>query len=87
MVIWKWPLAVVNEQSCLLPFGAEVLDVQMQGDECNMWVMVDPDAPKKLRHFAIYGTGHEMRDNPGKYIATFQMHKGSLVFHVFEVEN
>ena len=32
----------------------------------------------------IYGTGHKVKDNPGKYINTFQVSNGNLVFHVFD---
>ena len=31
------------------------------------------------------GTGNPMPDEPGEYIATFQMHGGALVFHAFEL--
>jgi hypothetical protein len=33
----------------------------------------------------MYGTGHDMPDDPGQYVGTFQMHGGALVFHLFEV--
>lgn len=32
----------------------------------------------------MYGTGHPLSDNLGKYIGTFQLYSGT--FHLFEVE-
>jgi hypothetical protein len=32
----------------------------------------------------VYGTGHPVVDEPRKYVGTFQMRGGLLVFHVFE---
>ncbi|PTR17503.1 hypothetical protein C8R31_101667 [Nitrosospira sp. Nsp2] len=84
MRIWKFPLVVTDRQSVLMPAGANLLDVQMQGDECCLWALCDEKAPLSTRHLAMYGTGNPMPDNPGKYVATFQMRGGSLVFHAFE---
>ncbi len=84
MRILKWRLRVTDNQSLMMPAGAKVLDVQMQGDNCCLWALCDEREPKEQRYFAIYGTGNPMPDTPGKYIATFQMGGGALVFHVFE---
>jgi hypothetical protein len=85
MRIWKFPLAVTDRQTVLLPTGSKLLDVQMQGGACCLWALCDEDAPKHLRTIAIYGTGNPVPDEPGEYIATFQMHGGALVFHAFEL--
>jgi hypothetical protein len=80
--IWKWtlkPQTVID-----MPDGAQVLTVQMQHGEPQLWALVDPVAPTVKRVFNIYGTGHSMGDRTGSYIGTFQMDGGSLVFHVFE---
>lgn len=39
-----------------------------------------------LEALAIYGTGNQMPDDLDRYVATFQMLQGTLVFHVFEIE-
>lgn len=67
-----------------VPVGAETLCCKKQNDKPCIWMLVDPDAPMENRLFTIYGTGHEMPDNPGKYIGTFYEYSGTLVFHVFE---
>ena len=80
--IWKYEVNPYSEQR--LPKGAEVLSVQVQKDKPCIWVLVDPSNEKELRVFRVYGTGHELPDNPGKFIGTFQLFDGDLVFHVFE---
>jgi hypothetical protein len=83
--IWKW--ALTPNCAISMPIGAEVLCVQTQNNLPCLWALVSPD-PGELgyehRHFRTYGTGHYMPDNPGKYIGTFQLNNGVLVFHVFE---
>lgn len=85
MRIWKWQIEVTDRQTVMMPAGAKLLDVQMQGGECCVWALCDQNAAKEPRHLAIYGTGNPMTDEPGEYVATFQMHGGALVFHAFEV--
>lgn len=83
--IWKWTLAVADIQSVPLPAGADVLGVQMQGGYPQLWALCDPKAEPQSREIAIYGTGHQLPHDPGRYISTFQMASGALVFHAFEV--
>lgn len=85
MRIWKYPLEVTDLQTLKMPAGAKVLTVQMQGEACCLWALVDEAAQvTQARTFAIYGTGNPVPDNPGTYVASFQMVGGRLVFHVFE---
>lgn len=86
--IWKFQLQVIDRQRILMPEGAQILCVQTQSDVPNLWALVDPESLKTQRIFMIYGTGHPVRHSPlgETYIGTFQMHGGSLVFHVFEVK-
>ena len=84
MRIWKWVLLVTDAQTLMMPKGAKLLDVQVQDGICCLWALCDEEAKREERHFAIYGTGNPMPDNPGEYIATFQ-YRGSLVFHAFEI--
>ena len=78
-VIWKWPI----EPVLMMPAGCQVLDVQQQGGVLTLWALVDPNAATNPRHFRVYGTGEELPDNPGDYVATAQV--GPMVWHVFEV--
>lgn len=81
--IYKWTLTP-GSTDLHMPAGARVLTVQMQGDQPQLWALVEPEQPKEWRTFEIYGTGNPMPANPGEYVATFQMDGGSLVWHVFE---
>lgn len=66
-----------------MPQSAEILTAQMQGDQLCLWALVDPDAKMEKRIILVFGTGHTI-DTVGRYIATFQMGGGALIFHVFE---
>lgn len=85
MRIWKYDLPIADLLAVEMPKGARILDVQIQRGAVCLWVLCDEAAPKEPRHIAIYGTGNPIPDEPGEYIATFQMHDGDLVFHAFEV--
>lgn len=49
-----------------------------------MWAEVDPSLPQVLRRFSVYGTGHRMPDDSGRYIGSIMLQNGDLVFHVYE---
>lgn len=81
--IWKWTLE--TETTIEMPQGAELLDLQTQHGEPQLWALVDPNALSCRRTFRVYATGQELPNDPGQYVGTFQMNGGALVFHVFEV--
>lgn len=81
--IWKYSMAG-PDCKFTMPKGAEILTVQIQYGIPQIWALVNPDADLEVRHLVFYGTGHGCPDNPGKYIGTFQINAGSLIFHVFE---
>jgi hypothetical protein len=85
MRIWKFPLQVTDRQTLLMDEHALLLDVQVQHGTPCLWAMCDENKGATPRRLAIYGTGTPIPDSPGIYIATFQMHGGSLVFHVFDI--
>jgi hypothetical protein len=65
--------------------GAELLHVHEQNGGIRLWVLVDPELPRTVLHqFDVYGTGHVMPNNPGKYIGSVHLQNIRLVFHVFE---
>lgn len=85
--IYKYPLAITDMQTILMPKGAKVLTAQLQKGELMLWAMVDTDPilPKDARLFFIYGTGHPVADtDTQRYLTTFQLSDGALVFHLFE---
>ena len=85
--IWKFELNFTDNQEVEIPIDAEILTVQTQGEVLCLWALVDPTLEKEKRTFEVFGTGHSIHYDMGVsriYIGTFQLHEGSLVFHVFE---
>ena len=79
--IWKFTLA--PGFGVPMPIGAEVLHAAGQGADVCVWALVDPTAPEERRYFDVYGTGHPMPAEPGRYVGTVHL-PGPLVFHVFD---
>ena len=80
--IWKFLLE--PDGSVAMPVGAEILTVQAQREEAYIWAVVDPEAPTLTRRFKTFATGEPITGDPGRYVGTFQISGGALVFHVFE---
>jgi len=81
--VFKYPVNLVDEFSLELPIGARILHVESQAGTNCLWALVDPKAPKELRHFRLAGTGHPIDDYAiGDHIATWQ--DGPYVWHLFE---
>lgn len=89
--IYKYDLDVTDIQVISLPLGSEILTVQTQFDIPRLWALVDPnELDTEERTIEIFGTGQDVHYDMGidrKYISTFQMHAGNLVFHAFERTN
>ncbi len=86
--VWKYPIVPVGLLAISLPVGAQILDVQAQDGTPMMWAVVDDEAPKETRTFALVGTGHPMPKGEVSYVGTFQFCPGErwLVFHLFELQ-
>jgi len=91
--IWKYAVPILDRFTLALPQGAEYLSVQVQTDVYGnalamLWALVDSDRPKERVQFAVVGTGGPA-PNPGegelRYIGTFQLSGGTLVFHLFSI--
>jgi hypothetical protein len=82
--VYKFPLTLGDWASVPMPGGADVLCVQVQNGEPFLWARITVGSPPIVRHFRIAGTGHDLGSNVGRYIGTFQLAGGGLVFHVFE---
>lgn len=87
--IWKF---IINTNKIIveMPKDTEILTIQTQNETPCIWALVNPENEKELRHFEVYGTGHDIYYDMGinrKYINTFQLGGGSLVFHLFERVN
>lgn len=84
--VYKYAVTMKDTFTLELPTDAQILSVQMQHGEPQMWALVDPDAPKRKRAFRIVGTGHPIPDvGLLRFVGTFQTSSGFMVFHLFEV--
>lgn len=80
--VWKYKLPPDNILQ--MPRGARILCVHAQRDTICLWALVNQQHTKEARLFRVYGTGHEVPDDPGTYLGTVHLQDGALVFHVFE---
>lgn len=85
--VWKFHLPTEDRVVARMPEGAQILSAQIQHGELYVWAVCDSDAPRLQRSFRIIGTGHEIDFDldRARYINTFQLHDGALVFHIYEV--
>lgn len=82
--VLKYQITNNNNGKFMMPFGAEVLTVQMQQGLVTLWALVDEDQYEHPRQFDIYGTGWDIDSStPHEYIGTVQ--DGDFVWHVFEI--
>jgi hypothetical protein len=87
--IYKYPLEVTDRQELLLPKEATILTVQIQYGYPRLWVLVEPEAEVERWEFLTIGTGHNITSpiTSFRYIGTYQLDAGQLVFHVFAKKN
>lgn len=86
--VFKYELETNDFQEFKMPKDSEILSIQTQKNTPCIWALVDPEEKLEQRFFRIYGTGHDINYDMGismKYIGTYQLFDGSLIFHVFEV--
>lgn len=81
--VYKYPLPLGDWVSVTMPVGAVPLCVQTQHEVPCLWARVTIGAPPVSHHFRIAGTGHDLGQNVGKHVGSFQLDGGALVFHVF----
>ena len=84
--VWKFEIVPNEIIQIGMPKGAEVLSVDTQFDQPCLWALVVPKREVEIRKFRMAGTGHKITDNGNlKFIGTFQMLGGQLIFHLFEI--
>ena len=84
MKIFKYTLVPCETQTLQLPRNAQMLAVQFQHGDAQLWALVDEtEEARELRGIAVYGTGHKIPPNPGRHLGTFQLEGGALAFHAF----
>jgi len=66
-----------------MPEVATVRHVGVQNEKPYLWALVNPKSPEYNRVIITKGTGHPIKAFSGKYVGTYQLKNGALVFHVF----
>lgn len=84
--IYKYDLPADSVNVIKMP-EAEVLTVQVQGGSPKLWALVNPTAKPTANYFLTVGTGAQIPNEIKiqRYIGTFQLSAGALVFHVFQI--
>lgn len=86
--IFKYQLKTTDIQQIDMPVDAEILCIQTQNETPCIWAKVNPDNNIAKRTFEIFGTGHNIPSAYNrKYVGTYQLRNGDLVFHCFELLN
>lgn len=97
--VFKYPFRISSSFDVYeleLPEGAEILNVDMRGFDCCLWVLVRPQAAMEKRYFRVFGTGQPIQDDGSlRYIGTVKdpvndgahlTRHGHYIWHVFESE-
>ncbi len=83
--IWKFEIKGISVK-VEMPVGAEILKADHQLAIPCLWALVSPQNETETRLFETHGTGHTIPSPLNRrYIDTFQLRGGELVYHVFEV--
>lgn len=88
--IWKFEISEITDRFSIdMPSDAEILTVQVQNGNPCIWAIVESEHTEDRRYFEIIGTGHPFKEDRDeiverKYIGTFQLYGGGIIFHLFE---
>lgn len=85
--VWKYTLNAEDEQIIKVPLGAELLSVQAQHGEAQLWALVDDKETVTVNaKIILHGTGHPSNDVNGmKFLGTFQLFDGNFVGHCWGI--
>jgi hypothetical protein len=82
--IHKQVIDITDTQTIVVPNRAAFLAAQVQGRDLCIWYLCDPNETTVVRAICVVGTGHDASRVKGmRYLSTFQIYDGALVFHVF----
>ena len=75
---------VTGRNKTVMPIGANIISVGMQGRDYCIWALVDSEAEMEARDFEVVGTGWEL-ENDMSYIGT--CFDGDFVWQIMELKN
>ena len=80
--IWKFSIALHNEQFVQMPKGAVVLSAQVQNGILCLWADIETHNDNETRHIYINGTGNPIQQPAdARYVSTVIM--DAFVWHVY----
>ena len=84
--IFKYKLKFKGHEALIdLPFNADILKIEMQGNEMMLWAIVMPEHEQlEGRIIKLYGTGHTIPVSTEDLTYINTVFHGSLVWHLFE---
>jgi len=88
VTIFRYVFETTDEFELSMPLHAKILAVQAKGNAPSMWAMVnEAETVNEKRKFRVYGTYQQIEVPLSHldYLGTYQLHGGTLIFHVFEV--
>lgn len=83
---YPFPIAGIGSIKVEMPRGAQILDVQKQGEKFYLWALIDTDeVVMKPQGFTIIGTGQEIDKNATQYWIKYwkTIQDGAFVWHIF----
>lgn len=86
-LIYKYKLDIADRQAIDLPVNARIIKCEEVFNDVFIWAIIKAENALEKVEFAIYGTGHPLPDDPGIYLNTLILNKGSFVIHVFCLPN
>lgn len=85
LVVYKYPLAIEDRLTIRMPYGAQLLHVEVQDQTPCLWALVDPSRALECRNFRMAGTCHEITEKV-EHVGSFLICGDAMVFHLFEVQ-
>lgn len=85
-IIYKYLFQTSDIVKIKMPNKAQILKVDMQGDQPCIWAKVNPDGPEVVRLFQIFGTDKPVQPLYSNMIFYDTYFQNSMVWHVFGYE-
>jgi hypothetical protein len=83
--IWKFELSTTEEKQIInMPIRAKILTIQTKKDIPYLFALVESKAPIESRKFVVVNTGTPCKIKNEKFIGSFPLYRGSVVWHLFE---
>lgn len=85
--VYKYVVPQVSDRvTLMMPAGAQPLAVMLQNQQVCIWARVNLWRSPVETVFRIAGTGHDLEEDVGDHVGSFQLADGALVFHVFQIK-